>query len=225
MKICVAVAKETVSEALITAEQATHLADVIEIRLDYLSKIDIRPFVITLKKPLLFTNRPVWEGGRFTLDEDARIAPLVEALEQKAAYIDLELLAPEKSLHRLRTNLEHSATSLILSWHNFKETPPYSELLGKLTMARDKGADIAKIVTTANDHLDVLRVLRLQEDAAGMNFPLIAFCMGAPGVISRLATLELGGYMTYCSAHGEEGTASGQVSVGALRDILARLHI
>jgi 3-dehydroquinate dehydratase-1/3-dehydroquinate dehydratase/shikimate dehydrogenase len=43
--------------------------------------------------------------------------------------------------------------------------------------------------------------------------------MGRPGVISRLATLELGGYMTYCAASDNEATAPGQLSVVTLRQI------
>ncbi len=224
VRICVAIAKRTVREAVEAARTAALAADVIEIRLDYLSKIDIAPFFSTLKKPLLFTNRAVWEGGRFAGTEDARIAPLLEAVEQKASYVDLEVLAPDKSHNRLRAEIRPGATRLISSWHNFSETPQYTELIDKLSLMRDKGADIGKIVTMAHDHLDVLRVLRLQEEAAQLKFPLIAFCMGGPGVISRLATLELGGYMTYCSADGEEGTAPGQLTVQRLGELLTLLH-
>ncbi len=224
MRICVAVAQKTVSDALMTAELVAPLADVIEIRLDYLQKVDVAAFSLAIKKPLLFTNRPAWEGGRCQTDEDARITPLLEAVEQKAAYIDLELMAPDVSHNRLQSEIRSRETNLILSWHNFKETPTRTELVDNLTMMQDKGADVGKIVTMAHDHHDVLRVLGLQEDAARKNFPLIAFCMGKPGVISRLATAELGGYMTYCSVDGREGTAAGQLTVGTLREILALLY-
>jgi 3-dehydroquinate dehydratase-1/3-dehydroquinate dehydratase/shikimate dehydrogenase len=86
-------------------------------------------------------------------------------------------------------------------------------------MIQDKGAHIAKIVTMAHDFHDVLRVLSLQEEAARMDIPLIAFCMGQPGVISRVATVELGGYMTYCAVSESEATAPGQLSVAVLRQI------
>ena len=45
---------------------------------------------------------------------------------------------------------------------------------------QEQGADIGKIVTTAKDYVDVLHVLSLQEKAAELDFPLIAFCMGTP---------------------------------------------
>jgi 3-dehydroquinate dehydratase I len=220
----VAVARETVDEAIAAAHQVVSQADVIEIRLDYLTEACVSPFLAAIEKPLLFTNRPVWEGGRFAGGEDARLAPLLEAVELKAAYVDLELRAPSESLKHLLAGIEHSSSRLILSWHDFEQTPDKQELVAVLNAMQDNGAHIGKIVTMAHDFRDVLSVLQLQEEAARMRFPLIAFCMGRPGIISRLATLELGGYMTYCSANNSEATAPGQLSVEALRQIYDRIR-
>jgi 3-dehydroquinate dehydratase I len=223
-RVCVAVARETVDEALVVAGRVASQADVIEIRLDFLTQIRVSPFLAAIRKPLLFTNRPVWEGGRFSGDEDTRLAPLLEAINQNAAYVDLELRAPEASLERLRAGVKQSTTRLILSWHDFEQTPERQELVAVLNTMQDKGAHIGKIVTMAHDFRHVLSVLLLQEEAARMHFPLISFCMGRPGVISRLATLELGGYMTYCSANDGEATAPGQLSIEALRQIYDRMR-
>jgi 3-dehydroquinate dehydratase I len=218
-RICVAVARETVDEALVVAQHVSSQADVIEIRLDYLTKIHVSPFLAEISTPLLFTNRPIWEGGKFAGVENDRLAPLLEAVEKQAAYVDLELRAPAESLQCLRTAIEQSSTRLILSWHEFERTPERLDMVAVLKAMQDQGAHIGKIVTMAHGFQDVLRVLQLQEEASLMHFPLIAFCMGRPGVISRLATLELGGYMTYCSANNGEATAQGQLSVNALRQI------
>lgn len=220
-RICVSIARETVAEGLAVAEAISPVADVIEIRLDRLKDIAVVPFLAHLSKPLLFTNRPIWEGGGFAGEEEARIVPLMEGVQQGAHYVDLELKAPSSSHEALLKEVENSSCRLILSWHNFQETPPKEELVGRLAMIQDKGAHIAKIVTMAHDYHDVLRVLMLQEEAAGMGIPLIAFCMGRPGVISRLATVELGGYMTYCAASEDEATAPGQLSVTVLRQLEA----
>lgn len=224
MTVCVAVAGQTVAAALEVAKGLGPEADVIEIRLDYIKDIHVSPFISAISRPLLFTNRPVWEGGHSQETEQIRLAPLIRAVELNAAYIDLEVRAPEDSRSRILAECQKSPTQLILSWHDFDKTPKRAELVDMLKRMRDGGADIGKIVTMAHEPLDVLRVLRLQEDAAKMNFPLIAFCMGPCGVISRLATLELGGYMTYCSANQAEATAPGQLSASTLRDLVARLH-
>jgi len=218
-RICVSIARQTVKEAVAAANDISPLADVIEIRLDRLETIAVAPFMTRLTKPLLLTNRPTWEGGDYEGEEEARIAPLLEGVQMGVAYVDLELKAPASSQKALLEAVDNSASRLILSWHNFQETPTREELVGRLAMSQDKGAHIAKIVTMAHDYHDVLRVLALQEEAAMMDMPLIAFCMGRPGVISRLATVELGGYMTYCAANKDDATAPGQLSVAVLRQI------
>lgn len=218
-RICVSIARETVEEGVTAAEKISPLADVIEIRLDRLKTIAVAPFMSRLTKPLLLTNRPAWEGGGYEGEEEARIIPLLDGAQLGVAYVDLELKAPASSQKAMLQAVEKSATRLILSWHNFQETPTREELVGRLAMIQDRGAHIAKIVTMAHDYHDVLRVLNLQEQAAAMDIPLIAFCMGRPGVISRLATVELGGYMTYCAANEDEATAPGQLSVAVLRQI------
>ncbi|MBU0961159.1 MAG: type I 3-dehydroquinate dehydratase [Proteobacteria bacterium] len=218
-RICVSIGRETIDDALAAADSAASLADVLEIRLDSLSVPAISPFISTLNKPLLFTNRPKWEGGHFDGREELRIATLVEAVKENCAYVDLEVLAPASSHQELFMALQGVDTRLILSWHNFQETPTREELVGRMAMMQDKGADIGKIVTLAHSHQDVLRVLQLQEVAEQLGFPLIAFCMGRAGVISRIATVELGGYMTYCAVSEDETTAPGQLSLATLAEI------
>jgi 3-dehydroquinate dehydratase-1/3-dehydroquinate dehydratase/shikimate dehydrogenase len=82
---------------------------------------------------------------------------------------------------------------------------------------------VGKIVTMAKTSADVLRVLSLLLLAAEKGFPLIAFCMGKVGMISRLATVQLGGYMTYAAPDSGQVTASGQLKVSALRSMLKTL--
>lgn len=218
-RICVSIGRPQVDDTLSVAHTVAQEADVLEIRLDCLQSQETTPFIEGLHKPLLFTNRPQWEGGQFRGEEELRLAPLLRAVEQGVAYVDLELLAPADSQQQMRSALMDSSTQLVLSWHNFHDTPSREELVGRVAMMQDNGADIGKIVTTAHNHQDVLRVLQLQEIAEKLNFPLIAFCMGAAGVISRVATCALGGYMTYCAVSEDEATAPGQLSVAALREI------
>lgn len=224
LRICVSIGREKLDDAVTAAQSVISQADVLEIRLDCLEAVDVHSFIRKLEKPLLFTNRPEWEGGQFAGAEEERLLPLLQAVSENAAYVDLEIQAPLRSQQAMRSALQDSTTSLILSWHNFIETPRREELLGKMIMMQDNGADIGKIITTAHTHEDVLRVLQLQEVAASLDFPLIAFCMGKPGVISRVATCGLGGYMSYCAVNDKEATAPGQLSVTALREIFALME-
>jgi len=222
--VCVSVACEKVAQALEIARQSESHADVIEIRLDSLSRPEIEPFMKNLAKPLLFTNRPEWEGGSFKGSEAERIGLLLQAVKLDCALVDLELkTSPELRGELLDVLLKHQQTGLIISWHDFSGTPSGDALGEILLQQMESGAHIGKIVTTANDYKDVLRILNLLAVAAENNFPLIAFCMGAIGRISRLATTKLGGYMTYAVPDGGKETAPGQMKVSALRAMLESL--
>ncbi len=95
-KICVSVSGTSVSQCIANATKVENNADVVEIRLDGLEKIEIRPFMDALKKPLLFANRAAWEGGVFQGSEEARVAFLQEAIDLQASYIDIELKSKDQ---------------------------------------------------------------------------------------------------------------------------------
>jgi len=226
-KICVSLAGADVAALVVQARQVAERADVIEVRLDSMSHPDVSATCAALDKPLLFTNRPSWEGGAFSGLEEQRIEPLLEAVWQQAAYVDCELRAESSLRGRLLEAMSGGPTRMILSWHNFESTPPQAELEKVLAQMMKSGAGtgkvVGKIVTTAHSPEDALRVLRLQEQAKAANFPLSCFCMGEPGRITRLATLYLGGYMTYACLNDAQATAPGQLSLEQLQKLTALL--
>jgi hypothetical protein len=64
-RICVSIARQDIVHAIQAARKVQAMADVIEIRLDSLSVPAVDPFLQAIDVPLLFTNRPAWEGGHF----------------------------------------------------------------------------------------------------------------------------------------------------------------
>ena len=219
-KICVALTGRNAAEISAMAQPVLSDVDVIEIRLDGMAEPDVAKCCSLLRKPLIFTNRPAWEGGAFSGSEDERIRPLLTAVELNAAYIDFELRAAEELRIDLLKAMQSSTCRMILSCHYFESTPSATELAEILNQMMDSGAHIGKIVTTAHTPDDVLRVLQLQEKARAAGFTLSCFCMGESGRISRLATLYLGGYMTYACLTDEQATASGQLSVHQLNRLI-----
>ena len=219
-RVCVAIGAPTVAEALSLAKAAESQADVIEIRLDALPEPAVQPFMAEINKPLLFTNRPLWEGGAFADSEEERLAWLAAAIAAGAAYVDIELKSEPGQIQRLLELARPTRTAVIVSWHLFANTPSAPALATILQEQYRSGAQIGKIITMAHNFQDVLRVFNLQTLAAEMGFPLITFCMGKAGVISRVATLTLGGYMTYAAPDGGAPTAPGQFALTPLRGIL-----
>lgn len=221
--ICVAVAAPDTDSALAAIRPVRHEVDVAEIRIDAMREVSLARLSRQAGIPLLITNRPVWEGGACRASEEERLLPLLEAVEQEATFIDLELKTALPLRRRLLKNISGSRTKLIISSHDFEQTPDAARLAETLRLQQQSGAHIGKIVTMAHDHLDVLRVLNLQCEAKELGFPLIAFCMGEQGKLSRIITLLLGGYMTYAAPDGQQATAPGQLTVRGLKGALEAL--
>ncbi|MDH4318453.1 MAG: type I 3-dehydroquinate dehydratase [Desulfobulbaceae bacterium] len=218
--VCVSVAAENAKSVASAVRPVLDIVDVIEVRLDAMKVPQVKGCCELLTKPLLFTNRPDWEGGEFEGPEGERIEPLFEAIEAKAAFVDFELNGHSRYRNQLLDAMEGSATRMIISCHDFQETPSSDRLADLLKEQMDSGAHIGKIVTVAHDPFDVLRVLNLLEEASKHDFPLCAFCMGETGRISRLTTLFFGGFMTYGALNETQATAPGQLSVRVMRDLL-----
>jgi 3-dehydroquinate dehydratase-1/3-dehydroquinate dehydratase/shikimate dehydrogenase len=223
-RICVSVGAGDAAAVHSAVQPVLDVVDVVEIRLDAMAVPEVARCCALLRKPLLFTNRPLWEGGAFAGFEDDRIDPLFDAVKLQAAYVDFELRGDPLLRAQLLEAMQTAPTRMILSWHDFKTTPAADELQAVLQQMRDSGAHIGKIVTTAHGPADVLRVLHLQEQALEAGFPLSCFCMGTSGRISRLATLYLGGYMSYGAVDEDQATAPGQLSVARLRELCKGLE-
>ena len=223
-KICVAIAAKSTAKAINLAKKAEPYADVIEIRLDALTTPEIKPFTEALATPLLFTNRATWEGGSFSGSEEERLDLLYQAIDTGASFIDIELKTDASLQGKLLKKAHKRNIQTIVSWHNFSSTPSQQALRSILQDQYKTGAKIGKIITMANSPYDVLRVLNLLVEAYEIGFPLIAFCMGVSGVVSRIATTELGGYMTYAAADSTTGTAPGQLEISSLKTIQKLMH-
>lgn len=221
--ICLALSGATSADILAQATPAKALADVLEIRLDSMTQPEVAPFIGAVATPLLFTNRAAWEGGYFPGPEERRIELLHEAIRAGASYIDIELKTASDLRDPLIAAAKERGVKSIVSWHNFTTTPSPQALRTILQEQYRSDAAIGKIVTMAKTFQDVLRVLDLQVEAAEIGLPLIAFCMGEAGVMSRVATLGLGGYMTYAAVDGSQGTAPGQLTISSLRAIVKEL--
>ncbi len=220
-KICMSVTAPDADTVARTVQENRGLIDLVEVRLDAMDRPEVERCMQLVSLPLLFTNRPTWEGGGFSGSEEERLRSLLQAVELRALYVDLELRADQSLRQQLLEATRSSPTRLILSWHDFTSTPSTEELTDLICQMRDGGADMGKIVTTAATNDDVLRVLALLREAAKIGFPVSAFCMGTVGRISRFATIYLGGEMTYVAASEDQATAPGQLSAARMNQLSA----
>ncbi len=140
---------------------------------------------------------------------------LITAIHAGAAYTDLEIEAPAMMSKRIRRETRECGTVLIRSYHDFSGTDSLEALKALTEKCFALGADIAKIVVTANDDDDTARVLKLYESFDPGR--LVAFAMGEKGRSSRIDCLAKGAPHTYAALNEEEAAAPGQMSTASMR--------
>lgn len=150
---------------------------------------------------------------------------LCAALESGAEYIDTEVEYPDELQNLLRSKVVESGAKLIVSWHNFTTTPTLNHLQEVYSECVAKGADVVKIVPTANNFLQACRLMRFYRIAEslphnGSNRPqLVAFAMGQAGKFTRYLALKMGSPLSYTYPDGATATAPGQYSESELAAI------
>ena len=217
-KTCASVAEKTPKRLKQTLTKALKKSDYAEIRFDFLNPNLVPDALEQIKKDLrkcVCTLRPVSEGGKFEGGEKNRISIIKLIAEFNPFLLDVELNTLSKNKN-LRRYLKNTGTDILVSWHNFKQTPSNSALKKKLTQMKKISNNI-KIVTMAKSINDATQVLSLYKNN---NTKLIAFSMGNYGRISRILCLFLGSPYTYVSLG--KPVAPGQFSVDEVKSIFAR---
>ena len=217
-KTCTSVAEKTPKRLKQTLTKALKKSDYAEIRFDFLNPNLVPDALQQIKKDLrkcVCTLRPVSEGGKFEGGEKNRISIIKLIAEYNPFLLDVELNTLSKNKN-LRRYLKNTGTDILVSWHNFKQTPSNSVLKKKLTQM-EKISNNIKIVTMAKSINDATQVLSLYKNN---NTKLIAFSMGNYGRISRILCLFLGSPYTYASLG--KPIAPGQFSVDEVKSIFGR---
>lgn len=143
---------------------------------------------------------------------------LCKAIKAGARYVDVELEAPKYMSKRVRACAGEYGCVFIKSFHDFKGTGTYEDLKAVVEKCLHVGADIVKIVTTAECREDAARVLSLYDSFEPGQ--LIAFAMGEAGRESRLQCLAEGAPYTYAALDGNDAAASGQWPVADMTEAL-----
>ena len=147
---------------------------------------------------------------------------LVRAIEAGARYVDVEMEAQKQMSKRVRQAAHENGTVFIRSYHDFEGTDSVDGLKALFEKCVYHGADLVKIVTTAQTDYDADHLMSLYEwcaeeksqgndrIAALADGGLIAFCMGEAGRQSRMDCLKHGAPYTYAAVSKEDTAAPGQ---------------
>ena len=78
----------TTAEIVAARDRAT--SDLVELRMDYAADIDVAAALAGRSRPVIFTCRASWEGGRFQGSEEEPLRILGEAILLGADYVGVE---------------------------------------------------------------------------------------------------------------------------------------
>ncbi|MFC6992245.1 type I 3-dehydroquinate dehydratase [Haladaptatus sp. GCM10025707] len=199
-------------------------ADAVEFRMDLAADplAALRNYGGTL--PIIATNRVNWEGGQAE-DDATRLDTLCAAAAETAVEaVDIELAAIlNGDGARVVDAARESDTKVIVSVHDFEETPRIAELRHLLKEATDHG-DVGKLACTATSVDDVLDLLFATRTFSMNGRPVATMAMGKLGRHSRVVAPLYGSCLGFAPIRPEDATAPGQYDLGTLRQLLTQLQ-
>lgn len=216
-KICVTIGTPSLARLRKDLKIALGKADYVEVRLDFLRPSQVPlclNFIKKYMKRCICTLRPKSEGGKFAGTESERISILKLIAEFNPHLLDVEYNTLKRN-DRLVQYLNKTGVSLLVSWHDFANTPQETTLRSMVKKMSRFSKNI-KIVTTAKQIGDTLRVLGLYKKVSS-RINLIAFAMGDYGRMSRILCTNLGSPYTYASLG--KSIAPGQFSLNEIKSI------
>ena len=217
---CISLSSATVDAALASLAGHEGLA---EVRIDLLREnaftdADLRAvFQCRPAMRKICTCRDVGDGFG---PERMRLLKL--GMEEGAAYVDVEIEAPEAYVaDAVAFAAARSPPCIVVvSYHNYEATPPAAELAVMVDKCFELGAGVAKLAVKAVTRADVARVLALYDDER----VIVALAMGELGVISRVAAPMLGAPFTFVAADAASATAPGQLTAEQMGAAIAAMQ-
>lgn len=209
--ICVSIAEKNVEECI----QALKGLACAEIRLDQMD-VSLVEIDIIFSQPLklIATCRPG------IISEIQRKQMLLRAILAGAAYVDIEVDAPESYKKEIIKVAREKGVTIISSYHNYEKTPSRRELEHIVNWCFESDIDIAKIACTVSQENDNARLLGL----LGNGKKIIAIGMGEMGKLTRIVGPLLGSPIIYaCLSKGKE-TAPGQIDYRTLTQKIEELR-
>lgn len=223
MKIVVPIMPKNIAEVEAMDLERLEDADLIEWRADFLPKDDIltvAPAVFEkfVGREIIFTLRTRQEGGHIDLTGEE----YVTLIKEIAALYQPEFIDFEYYTHRAVFEEMLDFPNLVLSYHNFEETPEnFMEIMSELTSLSPAVVKMAVMPRTEQDVLDVMNYTRgFKTLNAAQSYATVS--MGELGKLSRLAGGLTGSCWTFASL--DEASAPGQISLGTMKKFLEVLE-
>lgn len=181
IKICTPVVGKTFNEFLLNLDKVQKISSFVELRVDQIEDLK--------EEDLLLIRKKTVKKAIFT----CRTKKLfLVGLEIGFDYLDIdwEVVKKEKIIFP-----KTKKPKIIISYHNFNETPSQKKLKKLIANIKEFSPDIIKIATYVRNEKDNVTLFKILLDKKPI--PLIIIGMGEKGKITRIFAPLLGSYLTY----------------------------
>ncbi len=220
-RIAVPITANSLKAAIKDIAAANKVADIIELRLDFLKitpkSKDIGALLKACERPAICTCRPEREGGKFYGSEDERLAILRNCIEAWTDFVDVEISSELNFRKEILSLAAEKGVKTILSSHFLDRTPPRPELDNLFADMEREKPFAAKIIGTAQSDKDNDRIIEFLRQHNRKGTKIIAFCMGKIGVRSRIESARHGSFLAFASLGKGKESAQGQLGTNQMR--------
>lgn len=198
------------------ASSKIDICDIVEVRLDEIGEnsqwLEGCKEIESSGMPIILTIRLKSEGGKWNKPDKLRLPLFLDAVNNLSCVdieLDSDLMEEVSELGRVQQK------PVLISYHNFENTPTLGELKEIATRAAKYGA-LVKISTMAKTPEDLIALQKLME--CDFSVPLCVIGMGAFGTRTRVSFPTMGSCLTY--GYLDAPSAPGQLSARKLNEQL-----
>lgn len=221
VRYCLPIIKNTKEEVLITIRENSDY-DFFEVWLSYIEDFDT-DFVWKISEEFngkiifLFRKQNLEKSD---LEEDLK-EKIIKLLENSDNFLDLDIHDQKEELEFVKQN--KSGNKLIVSYHNYKETPSLEELEKISEQMKDYKSEIHKVATFCKDKEDSIKLITLLLKLKEEGLKYIVLGMGKEGVVTRVFGAIFGNEMNFAPKSLDEKSAEGQLTRNQLENVLKEL--
>lgn len=193
-----------------------------EVWLDYIKDLD-NEFIIKISKQfkgkLIFVfRRQNLETIKLGFDKRSEIISLLSKFN---VFLDLDFLTQYGELEFIQQ--QNINIKLILSFHNYKETPSLDHLKNLMNKMKRYTPAIFKVSTFCKEETDALNLLNLILILKEQKLKYIVLGMGEKGFITRIFGTIWGNEIIFAPKTLSEKSAPGQLTKKQLEDIFSKI--
>jgi len=219
---CLPIIKNNKAEIIEIIEKNISEFQFFEVWLDYVDELDeiFMEKLINLlgERLIVLFRRQKLEAINMDLEKRFDIIALIS---NSKAFLDLDISQVLELRHIERNKID---LNLILSCHNYQETPSVKELEEIINNMKQYNPSIFKIACLCNNEDDAIKLLQLQRLLKQQDKKHIVLGMGKFGTVTRVFGTLFGNEMVFAPIDVFESSAEGQLTKHELERVFEILN-